>query len=212
MTKGLRALLRCTAVLAISQGVFAWADPPATKTEKPGDEELHRELLDMAQVDQEARQQLLNNPADNDALANVVAIDQAHVARMKAIVQQRGWPGKSRVGDDGAHAAWLLVQHADLDVEFQIKCLALMKAAVKRGDAAAKNWAYLVDRVRVNQKRPQVYGTQFRQSPDGGYVPAPIEDEPHVDERRKSVGLSSLAEYAEQMRKIYGSKPSPAGK
>ncbi len=87
-----------------------------------------------------------------------------------------------------------------------------MKAAVARREAAAKDWAYLVDRVRVSRQQPQVYGTQFTQSADGGFQPQPIEDSAHVDERRKSVGLVSLAEYAQQMRTFYGPKPAAGGK
>jgi hypothetical protein len=131
---------------------------------------------------------------------------------MKVIIQQHGWPGRSLVGYDGAHAAWLLVQHADADAEFQTRCLGLVKVAVAQGEAAAKDWAYLIDRVRVSRQQPQVYGTQFKQSADGGFQPHPIEDPTHVDERRKSVGLGSLAEYEQQMQAYYGPKPVAPGK
>ncbi len=41
------------------------------------------------------------------------------------------------------------------------QCLLLMEQAVSKGEASAKDYAYLLDRVRMNQGRPQVYGTQF---------------------------------------------------
>jgi len=176
------------------------------------DADLRRELLDMQQVDQQARRTILQNPADVRARNELIVIDRGHTARMKAIVQEHGWPGTSLVGDDGASAAWLLVQHADLDPKFQKQCLALLEAAVRRGDAEAKHWAYLLDRVRVSQNRSQVYGTQFRQSDDGGPVPQPIENAQHVDDRRKSVGLEPLAEYTRQLRELYRPIPGPGGK
>ena len=49
-----------------------------------------------------------------------------------------------------------------------------------------------VDRVRVSEGKPQVYGTQFHEV-DGVWVPQPIEDEANVDARRKNVGLPPLA-------------------
>jgi hypothetical protein len=52
----------------------------------------------------------------------------------------------------------------------------------------------------VGEHRKQTYGTQFH----GKQEPAPIEDEAHVDERRKAVGLSSMAEYRRMMKKVYG--------
>ncbi|MFI7610911.1 YciI family protein [Nonomuraea terrae] len=48
-----------------------------------------------------------------------------------------------------AQAAWLLAQHADRDRDFQRRCLPLLRDAVARGQAAARQLAYLVDRVRV---------------------------------------------------------------
>jgi hypothetical protein len=35
-----------------------------------------------------------------------------HTERMREIVANHGWPGRSLVDEDGAHAAWTLVQHA----------------------------------------------------------------------------------------------------
>jgi hypothetical protein len=157
----------------------------------------------MRDIDQRARSALMKAPAEEATLLKLVEVDRAHLPRMKTIVAEHGWPGKSLVGTDGAAAAWLLVQHADMDVEFQNRCLDLMEQSVRQGAAKAQHWAYLVDRVRVNRKQPQVYGTQFRKNDHGNYEPQPIEDEARVDERRKSVGLTSLAEYAERLRSAY---------
>ena len=119
---------------------------------------------------------------------------------MKGIIAAKGWPGKKLVGGDGAKAAWLLVQHADLDLAFQKECLALLEKAVAAGDADAIEHAYLHDRVAVAEKRPQRFGTQF----NGEQQPQPIEDEANVDARRKAIGLPSMDEYRKQMRAMYG--------
>lgn len=121
--------------------------------------------------------------------------EHARTARIREIVAERGWPGRSLVGDDGASAAWLLVQHADDDPSFQERTLELMRAAVEAGEADARDLAYLVDRVRVAHGKPQLYGTQFGRS-----GPQPIEDEEHLDERRAAVGLEPFADYAARFR------------
>ena len=95
---------------------------------------------------------------------------------MKQIVAQYGWPGRSLVGNDGAGAAWLLVQHATSDAPFMEHCLSLMQAA-PAGEVSASNIAYLEDRVRIRQGKPQRDGTQFKQGADGHLVPDAIEDE-----------------------------------
>jgi hypothetical protein len=134
---------------------------------------------------------------------NEQKVDRQNTAWMKEIVRQYGWPGKTLVGREAAHAAWLLVQHADQDLAFQKRCLPLITEAARSGEVPAEHMAYLTDRVRVAEKRKQVYGTQFREV-DGHMEPQPIEDEPTVDRRRQEVGLSPLAEYRKSIEAMYG--------
>ncbi len=157
----------------------------------------------MVEVDQTAREALLKS-ADPDpaAIDELEEIDRKNTARMKEIVAAHGWPGKSLVGEEGASNAWLLVQHADLDHEFQKECLALMEEAVKKGEATPVNLAYLTDRVLVAEGKEQLYGTQFIEI-DGQLVPQPIEDEENVDRRRAAVGLGTLDEYRQVMKQVY---------
>ncbi|XXF79410.1 hypothetical protein P2318_06570 [Myxococcaceae bacterium GXIMD 01537] len=166
------------------------------------DPALRDELMKMMEEDQEARMALGRSDfKDEAAKARMAAIDTRNTARMKEIIAAKGWPGTKLVGANGSLAAWLLVQHADLDVAFQKQCLPLIEKAVAQGEASAKNLAYLTDRVLVAENKPQRYGTQFHEV-DGNLVPRPLEDEARVDERRASVGLGTLAEYAEQMKRL----------
>lgn len=166
-----------------------------------GDPALRRELLALVKEDQAARLAFIQSGfKDKAALLRVAELDKKSTARLREIVTARGWPGRGLVGQDGASAAWLLVQHADADRAFQKLCLIKMEEAVKRGEADASEWAYLVDRVAVGEHRKQTYGTQLNEKQE----PIPIEDEAHVDERRKAVGLPSMAEYRKQMRETYG--------
>jgi hypothetical protein len=196
-------------------------EKPADKKAAPavGDEKLRQELLRRMREDQDARKKLVQlmsapkapgkQPVPPEAKA-VREIDQRNTAWLKEAVDRRGWPGKSLVGADGANAAWLLVQHADQDRAFQKRCLPLLAAAVKKGEATGAQLAYLTDRVRVGAGEKQVYGTQFR-TVDGKLEPSPIEDEANVDRRRKEAGLPSLAEYRKQIEKAYR-RPQPAKK
>ena len=179
-------------VANIEQHVQAWEA-------SLGDPALRKELLVLVDLDQKARFSLIAKPDDPERQQALAAIDKRTTARLKEVVAKRGWPGKRMVGEDGARAAWLMVQHADADVEFQRQCLALLEAALAAGDVEAQNYAYLWDRVAVADNRPQRWGTQFK---DG--VPQPIEDEANVDARRKAVGLGTMAEYKRQMEKMYG--------
>lgn len=140
------------------------------------------------------RKVLLNQTPEEAELQKVVAVDVDNTDWLKKVVELYGWPGNALVGEDGASAAWLLVQHADRDPAFQKKCLGLLAKAVEKNDASPRQLAYLTDRVRINDKKPQVYGTQF-DLVGGKLKLKPIEDEAHLDERRKQAGLEPLSEY-----------------
>jgi hypothetical protein len=192
---------------------------PARGADAPNrDDKLRQELLDRAEEDQKARRQLIDlmgrkGGKDDDAVKKdleaatkkLQEIDKRNTAWLKEVVDKRGWPGNGLVGTDGAQRAWLLVQHADLDRDFQKRCLKLLAEAVKKSDASAEHLAYLTDRVRVGDKEKQVYGTQFREV-NGKMEPYPIEDEASVDKRRKEAGLPPLAEYRKRLEEVYKPK------
>jgi hypothetical protein len=125
-------------------------------------------------------------------------VDRRNTDRMKEIVSKHGWPTRNMVGADGTRAAWLLVQHGDHAVAFQRTCLGLMTAHKETGQVSRADIAYLMDRVHVNEGKRQVFGTQFHVV-ESVRQPRPIREPERVDERRKSMGLSTLKEYTEFM-------------
>ncbi len=196
----IRSLLLGTASLLCGCAARPNSEVPRDTPRLPA---VRDEILRMANEDQEARRSVIEK-ADEPGWQRVEQIDGKNTSRLKTIVAQYGWPGRSLVGEDGAHAAWLLVQHAAQDLMFQKDCLEKMKQSFKGGEVSARDLAYLVDRVAVAENKKQLYGTQFifiGRCDD--MKPQPIEDEQHVDERRKSVGLTTLAEYGKQIRRTY---------
>ena len=174
---------------------------------------LRSELLTMAEKDQAVRGRINAEGETPGLLEEESRIDVRNTARMKLIVDEFGWPTRSMVGKDGAWATWLLAMHADHDTEFQRRCLDLMKAALKRDEVSAVHVAYLTDRVRTREGKPQVYGTQYGVI-DGVRRYFPIEDLEHVEERRAEVGLPPLGKYRELPKSLVISlgrpRPTPA--
>jgi hypothetical protein len=182
---------------------------------------LREELLEMEKEDLDIRSSVIkefaakgipfggSKPITDPALVKAFMertrkmneVDKKHRLRLKEIVKKYGWPGKSLVGKDGAHAAWLLAQHSERDLAFQKRCLKLMKAAPK-GEVEGQDIAYLTDCLLIAQKKKQLYGTQL-QVTGGTFKPRPIEDEANVDRRRAAMGMSSLAEYLDIARAEY---------
>ena len=112
------------------------------------------------------------------------------------------------VGEDGAHAAWLLAQHADRDPAFQRRCLDLISEAAEAGEASLAELAYLTDRVLLAEGQPQEYGTQM-EGREEGWAPRRLRDPANVDERRAAMSLGPLSEYVARMAHEYG-PPRPA--
>lgn len=169
---------------------------------QPATVALRAELLARKDADQRARRALPYRPSPAE-WAVVQAVDHASTARMRQVLAVHGWPGHSLVGEDGSRAAWLLVQHGPLDLQEQ--ALPLLAGAVRCGDASPVDLAYLTDRVRMRQGKPQLYGTQYR---NGELYP--VEDPGRLDERRAAVGLGPHAGYDVRMReRMRQTGPSP---
>jgi hypothetical protein len=158
---------------------------------------LRAELLRWMDKDQAAR-----HARD---MAAVAAADADNLPWLKQLVAEHGWPGASMVGTDGAHAAWLLAQHADRDPAFQRECLGLLAAAVQAGEATRSELAYLTDRVLLAEGQPQEYGTQVTVR-DGQHVPNNLRDPDTADQRRAAMDLTPLADYL----KLFSEPPGQA--
>lgn len=122
------------------------------------------------------------------------AVHRANAARLREIIAEHGWPGTPLVGTRGAQAAWLIAQHAIGEPEFMRQCRDLLAGAVAAGAAPAWHLAYLDDRIRVFEDKPQRYGTQLRAGADGRAEPCPLENPAGVEALRAEVGLPPLAD------------------
>jgi hypothetical protein len=155
----------------------------------------------MRQADLDRRAELVRDGSLFDGYDERMAeVHREHNARLQAILTEHGWPGRSLVGEEGAAAAWFLLQHAVLAPELMRAAVVLVERAVATGDCDAKYLAFLTDRIRTLEGRPQLYGTQHDWDPQGQLSPLPIEAPETVGERRQSVGLESLEENTSRLR------------
>jgi hypothetical protein len=164
-------------------------------------EALRLELLRLRDEDQAVRAELAADGLLSDGYhPRMEEVHRRNAARLAEVIGQRGWPGRAIVGDDGADAAWMIAQHAISEPQFQRRCLALQKAAAAEKEIPLWQPAYLEDRIRMFEGKPQVYGTQYDWDENGEMSPLPIEDSEHVDQRRAALGLIPLAENTKHMR------------
>lgn len=125
-------------------------------------EALRRELIAMRDEDLCMREDLLRRGVLGDGYhPKMEAVHGRNAARLRQLIGEHGWPGKTLVGEDGAEAAWLILQHAIGEPDFQRSGLKALKAAAEAGEVPRWQVAYLEDRVRFFEGRPQLYATQF---------------------------------------------------
>ncbi len=157
----------------------------------PSAPQLREQLLEMARIDQDAR----DGDWSQAMIERMLAVDAANLPKIKQIVaDHHGLPGVAKVGVDGTAAAWVLVQHADTDAAFQQQVLERLVPMVESGEVSAREFSLLVDRVLVNTGRPQRYGSQLA-GVSSRWQPKPMEAPEQVDQRRAELGLMPLADY-----------------
>lgn len=172
--------------LGAAERLFAAADADATL-----ERELARRLAGPSTPLIAAIADWPEAPAEAAALLEVNA---ANVGRLGEIIEEIGWPGLRLVGADGADAAWMLAQHADRSNDLRHGWLGPLSEAVRAGDADPRHLATMADRTRVVAGEPQQYGTIAMLATDGEVeFPIPVADAGRLDERRRGLGLPSLA-------------------
>ena len=190
------------AVLVLIAACATAPPPQPAVVATPTHPELAAELSAMREADQEVRKRWLKDQKNAAIKAEIEALDAKHVGRLREILAQYGWPGKSMVGEKPGGAAWMIAQHGG--PEFLAQTLPLMYEAVTKRELDEGLYATSLDRVLVQQGKKQVYGTQFdTDAATGKCEPKPIEDPERVDERRIRAGMGPLAEYKAQLCALY---------
>lgn len=167
--------------------------------------DLRDELVSMQKADERLMRGLMEagELKEDEYHPRIKHVHETNIARLKEIVAEYGWPGKSVVGQDGSKAAWLIVQHGVLDQEFMELALLLLKVAVAKGEAEGWCLAYLQDRTLTMAGKPQIYGTQHDFDENGVAYPLPMANPDEVDILRKQMGMGPLSEATKRIQEAY---------
>lgn len=161
---------------------------------------LRKQINSMTYADQRLRVARIraNDTLEIQKLTEEInASDLKNLIEARKIIQKYGWPKKSEIGKDGQNNLWLIVQHADQDIELQKLALRCMERYLKSSEIDLENYAFLYDRVQCNLNYKQLYGTQVIWTSNGrasGF--RPILKESMVNKRRRKLGLLPLEIYA----------------
>ncbi|WP_310398129.1 DUF6624 domain-containing protein [Hymenobacter sp.] len=126
--------------------------------------------------------------------------DSTNLLRVRAIIQQYGYPGRALVGAPTNEATWAVIQHSP-DIE---RYLPVIKTAAKRGELPFFLYAQMLDRQLMRAGKEQLYGTQGmgysvanpatgRREPQPPFI-WPIQDAAGVNARRQEAGFPDTVE------------------
>lgn len=183
-------------------------------------QELDALLRRAGERDQAVRREMMrwmqHQPVVADSLyAASLRMEEADAENQRFVAEllgTHGWP--DGVSDEANEAIWLVIDHADL--EMQRRFLPIIEEQVRVGRISMSSYATLLDRILMREGRPQRYGTQtvMRNCTlvDGEMQAAeqaicylwPVASPERLDSLRAAAGLEPIGEYLQLVGKTYG--------
>jgi hypothetical protein len=153
-------------------------------------EKIRIELFFLRQVEQGG--DFVFRRCAGDELKRILSLD--------SVQQAGGWVTISEFGREAEKNALFIALHDDWDPDFQKEVLEKLAVLYPLGEADPRGYANMVDRVAVSHSDPgkrtlQRYGTQLYDFDGNTRIPLrpyPIEDQEHVNERRRDMGLDPI--------------------
>ena len=121
-------------------------------------------------------------------------INNKNQKELEGLLQAKGWPKISAVGQSASTTAFLIIQHSN--IAKQKKYLPIIKKLCSIKESDWQEYALMYDRIQVSENKPQKYGSQihFNEKTQTNEL-YPLENETKVEEWRKELGMESLADY-----------------
>ena len=104
---------------------------------------------------------------------------------------------KKEIGDLANMGLFLAIQHSSKEEMESFK--EIVEKAYQEDKIEKSSYALYVDRLKVRNDLPQIYGTQYYyDEKSASFKFNEIEDIENVNKRRKKVGLAKIEKYAKQ--------------
>jgi hypothetical protein len=119
-------------------------------------------------------------------------LDYVNQKKIRAIINEYGYPGKTLVGEKYKNVAFLVIQHADL--EMQEEFFPLLFEEAKKDELDRLPILMLVDRIHLKKYGKQIHRSQsILNQQTGKYEPAPIDNTINPNEIRVALGFKPLS-------------------
>ena len=158
-------------------------------------------LIKLLKRDQALRELL--GKLDFKKVDSLIHVDDiADMEDIRDIIKRIGFPDRSKVGNEGSNAIFILLMHTLNDgVNEDInsnEIFPLIEKSVKEGNFPPFFYAILTDRQKGIKKEKQIFGTYWENKGNKRVI-IPIKNIESVDKRRKDIGLPSLKYSSESL-------------
>ena len=147
-------------------------------------------LEEIFDTDQEA---IKNYKDKKISLEEWKALVDKNTAYIKELIKADQFPFITKSSEKAYNSAFVAVQHSN-DKQLMLETVKLLEDA-NTEDVRKSHLAYLIDRLRIMDNKPQLYGTQFKKDSAGKITFFEIEKEEDLNKRREELGLGTFEEY-----------------
>lgn len=143
------------------------------------------------------RQQINPESEDQELIKELKTLDSTLLHKVSIFLNEYGWKSKKEIGELANMGLFLAIQHSSKEEMESFK--EIVEKAYQENKIEKRNYALYIDRLKVHNDLPQIYGTQYYyDEKSASFRLNEIEDFANVNKRRRKVGLSKIEKYAKQ--------------
>lgn len=182
--------------------ISVWAQEEAPKVDKIN-RRVRRKIVLMHENEQYWRMVCIADKSAGNAASckTVDAIDRANTRELERIIKTYGFPNAELIGLDVVGNVFTMIIHSP-SIRFQKDNLPYLRKAAETNPYIKPDVALLTDKILVAEKKPQIYGTQFKTENGKMYLRETVEPE-SLERRRAEMNLSPMEEYVKLLEKMY---------
>jgi len=136
--------------------------------------------------------------------SDFAGINDKNIGVVKKVIAEMGFPTVGLTSIKAYKAAVLVVLHSG-DLELLNQSIETLRNA-DPASIQKRDIAYMIDKMRVIQNLPQLYGTQYRINKTGKVAFIDIERSKDLEKRRAEYGMESFEEYRKVIEKSLQTK------
>lgn len=143
------------------------------------------------------RQQVNPESEDQELIKEMKILDSTLLHKVTIFLNEYGWQSKREIGELANMGLFLAIQHSSKAEMESFK--EIVEKAYQEDKIEKSSYALYVDRLKVRNGLPQIYGTQYYYDEKLASLRFnEIEDFENVNKRRRKVGLPKIEKYAKQ--------------